>query len=267
MTGSDWGCWHLTSIYDALLLIYVLLCVLLPVPQRLLTTSFDDTLKVWSPCGAKISDAGGSTSMHGLEQTLSIKHNNQTGRYVVAVQNNCMGTVCNTFPTRIATLKQSYAVWSWAACAHVMRLCVSLPDWCQIMYTVVKSAHCMAPHVRYTSICCCIAKPSLIVSCTCCSVLLKFQCIQSGLAICAHHMSCMCDATAPDHIMYVHAHVLCDTPHRWVIPFRAVWGAGSDVVVCGGMHRTVDILDAHDGRLVRFLLSFVVTSSVILWPF
>jgi hypothetical protein len=38
--------------------------------------------------------------------------------------------------------------------------------------------------------------------------------------------------------------------HRWVTPFRAVWGAGSDLVMCGNMKRGADLINASTGMLV-----------------
>lgn len=42
---------------------------------------------------------------------------------------------------------------------------------------------------------------------------------------------------------------------RWIVPFRAVWTAGGDGILCGGMRRTVDVFDAAKGGKPRAALA------------
>lgn len=48
--------------------------------QRLLTTSFDDTLRVWGDTHA--GSGGVEHAGQAMEQLVSIHHNNDTGRWI-----------------------------------------------------------------------------------------------------------------------------------------------------------------------------------------
>ena len=55
--------------------------------QRLLSTSYDDTIRIWSdPAAAAASDGS------HFAQALSLPHNNQTGRWITPFR--CVGAQC-----------------------------------------------------------------------------------------------------------------------------------------------------------------------------
>ena len=47
---------------------------------------------------------------------------------------------------------------------------------------------------------------------------------------------------------------------RWVVPFRAIWSAAGDAILCGGMKRTCDVYDASSGRRLASLASGLMTA-------
>ena len=52
----------------------------------------------------------------------------------------------------------------------------------------------------------------------------------------------------------------CTQTGRWVVPFRAIWCAGGDAIVCGGMKRTCEVFDAASGKRLASLSSEHMTA-------
>jgi WD40 repeat protein len=52
----------------------------------------------------------------------------------------------------------------------------------------------------------------------------------------------------------------CTQTGRWVVPFRAVWTAAGDGIVCGGMKRTCEVFDAVSGKRMSSLSSEHMTA-------
>lgn len=50
---------------------------------RLLSVCFDDTLRVWGPPGGASGDKAAAGGGAGIVQRLGVKHNTQTGRWVI----------------------------------------------------------------------------------------------------------------------------------------------------------------------------------------
>ena len=52
----------------------------------------------------------------------------------------------------------------------------------------------------------------------------------------------------------------CTQTGRWVVPFRAIWSAAGDGIVCGGMKRTCDVYEAASGKRAAVLSSEDMTA-------
>jgi len=47
---------------------------------------------------------------------------------------------------------------------------------------------------------------------------------------------------------------------RWLLPFRAIWTAGADAILCGGMERTCEVFSASTGERLASLSSSLMTA-------
>lgn len=52
----------------------------------------------------------------------------------------------------------------------------------------------------------------------------------------------------------------CTQTGRWVVPFRAIWTAGADALLCGGMKRTCEVFASSDGQRLTSLSSELMTA-------
>ena len=52
------------------------------------------------------------------------------------------------------------------------------------------------------------------------------------------------------HLRHTDHLQLAGFTRRWLLPLRAIWSAGGDGILCGGMDRSCKIFDAEDGRLL-----------------
>jgi hypothetical protein len=85
---------------------------------RLLSISFDDTLRVWGP-DARTGGGGGAASAaaadagagKGMQQLLSVRHNNNTGRWVIPFRPAWFGSDCFV----VGDMKRGVAAFDAAA--------------------------------------------------------------------------------------------------------------------------------------------------------